>query len=143
MILEEMLNYIHNYFEKRVYSGEMVISSNSLVGIDLQDGQYFKIEGSVFNDGIHQYPCHSLINEKFNGRVYALAIPLEVIRLSEEIETWQEQYGDKVNSPFQSESFGGYSYTKASGDGRSNNSESSVSWQSVFGKRLQRWRKIA
>ena len=141
MMLEEILNYIHNYFEKSVWRGNIVISSNSLSVDFLQEGQYFKIVGSVFNDGIHQYPCNDLHDEIFNGTIIAMAIPVELLNLAEEIDTWQNKYQEQLNSPYQSESFGGYSYTKRSGN--TNTNESGVSWQTVFGKKLNHWRKIA
>ena len=143
-MLEEILNFIHNYFEKAIYSGKIVISSNAISMQEniLQDGQYFKIEGSVFNDGVHQFPCNYLKDETFDGRIIAMAIPLEVIRLSEEIETWQEKYGESISSPYQSESFGGYSYSKSSGRSGSTGNDEVVSWKSVFGSRLNHWRKI-
>ena len=48
------------------------------------------------------------------------------------------KYGEKSLSPYQSESFGGYSYTKASA---SNGDQ--VDWKTVFRSRLNRWRKIS
>lgn len=141
-MLEEVLNYIHNYFERSVTRGRFVISSNSLDVDFLQDGQYFKIEGSIFNDGIYQYPCHNLKDEQFYGKVYGLAIPYELLLLVEVIEDWQDKYQDKLNSPFTSESFGGYSYTKQTGGSKSNGEETNLSWKTVFGSKLNHWRKI-
>ena len=73
-----------------------------------------------------------------------MAVPKDVISLATEIGLWQAKYGgvDSENmSPYQSESFNGYSYTKASGS--ASGSVSSVpTWQSVFGDRLRRYRKI-
>ena len=74
-----------------------------------------------------------------------MAVPKEVILLATEIELWQAQYGgiDSQNmSPYQSESFGGYSYTKASGNSSDKTGSSVPTWQSVFGARLRRYRKI-
>lgn len=144
MMLEEVLNYIHNYFEKEVHVGSFVISSNVLQDVEfLQVGQYFKIVGSVFNDGIHQYPCNDLHDEKFNGKIIAMAIPLELLLMVEVIDDWQTKYNEQLNSPYQSESFGGYSYTKASGGSGLNGKQEPVSWKTVFGSKLNHWRKIA
>lgn len=141
-MLEEILDYIHNYFEQSYERGVFEISSNTLTLDWLQDGQYFKIEGSVFNDGIYQYPCTNLQNEKFKGIVYGLAIPLQVIKIADEVKTWCDENEKVLNSPYQSESFGGYSYSKGNGGGGTNG-EQSYSWKNQFGNRLNHWRKIA
>ena len=117
--------------------------------LDLLDEQYFRIVGSVFNDGVHQKGDLSdfLHDESFSGSVWAMAVPPEVIALAEDIEDWQAKYGavDSVAmSPYNSESFGGYSYSKfgggsgSSGSGLSGNS----GWRGAFADRLNRWRKI-
>ena len=93
----------------------------------------------MFNDGLHQYPAVDLTDETFTGSVWALAVPKAVIDLSVEIEAWQEKNGEAVASPYQSESFGGYSYTK-----RSAGSDSGTlnGWQDAFRGRLNDWRKL-
>lgn len=141
-MLEQILDYIHNYFIKEVHSGVFKILNESLDVDFLQEGQYYKVTGSVFNDGIHKYPEETLVDEEFTGTISAMAVPPSVIALSLEVEDWVAKYGSIVNSPYQSESFGGYSYTKgstANGDGGSGMAD----WRSVFASRLNRWRKIA
>lgn len=143
-MLEQILAYIHNYFVKEVHSGKFAIDSGRLSDVDfLLDGQYFMVVGSVFNDGVHKYPEDVLVDEEFSGEIRAMAVPPAVIALSEEISEWCEKYGSAMNSPYSSESFGGYSYTKAQGSGGSGNGASPSSWQSVFRSRLNQWRKIA
>ena len=141
-MLEQVLDYIHNYFQKRIEKGTFVISSGTLEVSFLQNGQYFMIRGSVFNDGIYQYPTFDLTDEEFEGEVWAMAVPPAVIAVSEEIESWVKNNSDVINSPYQSESFGGYSYTKKSGSGNGYTG-STPSWAEVFGPRLNRWRKIS
>ena len=141
-MLEQILDHIHNYFIKEVYKGEFEIVSNSITLPFLQNGQYFYISGSVFNDGVHQYPDSTLINEKFVGEISAMAVPPALISLSNEISDWVVKYGDVINNPFSSERFGGSSYTKVQGQSDSSNNVSS-SWQSAFKSRLNRWRKIS
>lgn len=141
-MLEQILDYIHNYFIKEVHTDMFEITEGSLNVDFLQNGQYFKVVGSVFNDGVHKYPDDVLVDEMFSGSVLAMAVPPSVIALSVEIQDWMDKYGSAVNSPYQSESFGGYSYSKASianGNGASNMAD----WRSVFGSRLNHWRKIA
>lgn len=72
-----------------------------------------------------------------------MAIPATVIAIASEIGEWQTKYGgisSPALSPFNSESFAGYSYSKS---GSANaNSGSNVSWQDVFGGRLNKYRKL-
>jgi hypothetical protein len=70
-----------------------------------------------------------------------MAVPKSILDIVSEIEKWQADYADKLNSPLQSESFGGYSYSKASGTDSKGNSL--TTWQGVFGKRLNAYRKIS
>lgn len=140
-MLEQILGYIHNYFEKEIVTGDYVISGSTIDVDFLQNGQYFRICGSVFNDGIHQYPATDLDDESFHGEIWAMAVPPAVIALSNDIKDWVDKYGSVIDSPYQSESFGGYSYSKGSGSSGSLN-DSSVGWQGAFRSRLNMWRKI-
>lgn len=138
-MIQQILEYINNWFEQDMVFGEFKIENGSIDADFLQDGQYFRICDSVFNDGVYQYPTNGLKDETFDGVIWALAVPPSVIALSAEIDSWLEKYGDNVNSPYQSESFGGYSYSKASGAGTGSGT---ASWKDVFRSRLNRWRKI-
>lgn len=135
-MLEQVLRHINNWFEVDMRHGEYTVEDGSVTLPFLQAGQYFRIVGSVFNDGVYQYPASGLTDETFDGSVWALAIPKEVLELAEEIEAWQEKYGDVSTSPYTNESFGGYSYTKAA------NEASGATWQGQFRSRLNTWRKI-
>ena len=141
-MLEQILDFIHNYFVKDVYCGKFKISNGVLIANFLQSGQYFKITGSVFNDGVHQYLNDDLVDEDFCGELWAMAVPPTVIALAGEIEDWIEKYGDTMNSPYQSESFGGYSYSKGSGNSGDSSSANSADWRKIFGSRLNAYRKI-
>lgn len=141
-MLEQVLDYIHNYFIKEEHSGEFTISEHALVVDFLLDGQYFKIEGSVLNDGVYQYPATELHDEVFTGKVISMAIPRSLLILVEEIQGWITKFGESSYSPFQSESFGGYSYTKGSTTDKGGKS-GAVTWQSVFATRLNAYRKIS
>ena len=98
-------------------------------------GQYFWIRGSVFNDGLHVYPAADLTDEDFDGVIIAMAVPRALIALSDEIKAWVDKNGQE--SPYTSESFGGYSYSKAT-----NAQGLAVGWRDVFRARLNPWRKI-
>lgn len=139
MLLTELCQEIQNWFEKDIYTGTFSVSDGNIDVDFLQNGQFFRIVGSTFNDGVYQYPTNQLVTEEFEGAVWAMAVPPAVIALAEEIEQFNEKYATVINSPYQSESFGGYSYTKA---GSGNGNGGATDWKNVFYKRLNRWRKI-
>lgn len=142
-MLEQVLDYIHNYFVKEEHTGVFTIQDGSLVGVNfLLNNQYFKIEGSVLNDGVYKYPSTSLADEEFSGKILAMAVPPSVVAIASEIDAWVEKYGDSADSPYNSESFGGYSYTKSS-SGSNGNGGDTTGWRGVFGSRLNHWRKIS
>ena len=139
-MLEQVLMNIRNWFsvDGGIYSGTFTIKDGGITLPFLANGQYFRICGSVFNDGLHQYPEDDLTDETFNGTIWALAIPKAVIELADEIGKWQEKNGEAASSPFSSESFGGYSYSKST-DAETGGA---VTWQSAFKQQLSAWRKI-
>lgn len=141
-MLEQILDFIHNYFIVGIIEGDFSIVNGTIEINGLQRGQYFYIAGSVFNNGVHQYPTTDLTDEEFHGRIGAMAVPPSFIALCGEIEAWQAKYGEMVESPLNSESFAGYAYTKASGS-TANGSASPFSWKDAFASRLNRWRKIS
>lgn len=65
-------------------------------------------------------------------------VPKEVVDLSAEIQDWISNNADTINSPYQSESFGGYSYTKAI----ASTGKLSTDWQNHFAGKLNRWRRL-
>lgn len=131
-MLTEILKHLNNWFvvPDGVQTGDFDISGGEIALPFLTDGQYYRIVGSVFNDGVHKYG-ESLTDETFTGEIWALAIPKAVVELAKEIETWQEKSGG--TSPYLSESFGGYSYTR---------SAEALNWQTAFRGRLNSWRKV-
>ena len=139
-MLEQVLMNIRNWFtvDGGIYSGTFTIEDGGITLPFLANGQYFRICGSVFNDGLHQYPADGLVDETFNGTIWALAIPKAVIDLADEICKWQEKNGEAASGIYQSESFGGYSYSKAT-DAETGGA---VTWQSAFKQQLSAWRKI-
>lgn len=158
-MLTELCGYLKNWFEVEKCYGNFVIADNSIsfadgTALPLQEGQHFRIigktahnDGAIFNSGVHQFSeegiTPALKDETWTGSVWCLAIPDEVLALSEEIAAWRGKYegaDSAMMSPFSSESFGGYSYSKAvgntSGDSFANG------WQSTFANRLSRYRKV-
>ena len=137
-MLETVLNHLHNWFliPGAARAGTFIIVSGKLEADFLKNGQYYRICGSVFNDGLHRYPYDEgdyLTDETFEGEIFPLAIPKSVIELAEKIKKWRTENPetDKV-----SESFDGYSYT------RNNTNSDSSGWQAVFRKELNVWKKV-
>ena len=139
-MLEQVLMHLKNWFlvPGGIHEGTYTIEDGGITLPFLANGQYFRICGSVFNDGLHKYPASDLKAETFEGTVWALAVPQAVIELAEEIESWQTKNGDASVSPYQSESFGGYQYSKATDSA----SGGAVTWQSAFRSRMNAWRKL-
>lgn len=133
-MLEQVLTHLHNWFVQSAHNGTFTVQDGSLALPFLLNGQYFRIIGSTFNDGLHQNPANGLKDETFSGAVWALAVPPAVLALSQDIADWNAKNG--APSPFVSESFGGYSYTRAT-----NSKGGAASWQSAFAERLQPYRK--
>lgn len=153
-MLNAVCEYIHNYFVKDFRAGGFEIAGGTISLPFVKDGQRILICGSDLNDGMYTYHADGLKDdddavaaglkdETWAGTICALAVPPAVIALSGEIKAWVDKYGDAVNSPYTSENvIGVYSYTKGSRNGSSGESVP-VSWQEVFGKDLNRWRKVA
>ena len=148
-MLSELCHELKNWFEKAKLFGTFEVKDGAVTiykdgeAIPFADGQYFRVVGSVFNDGVWKYgdEHNDLVDEVFDGAVWLLAIPREVVSLSEEIDAWKAKYmavDSPAMSPFTSESFGGYSYSKSTGDADSGN----TSWQNNFKSQLNKWRKI-
>ena len=135
-MLTELCAELRNYFEvpNGRHFGTFTISGGSIAPLDfLQEGQHFRIVGSVFNDGVYQYPATSLTDEVFEGAVWAMAVPPTLIALSAEIKAYNDSDAGKA-SPYTSESFGGYSYTKAT-----NSKGVPLSWKRMFEDELHGW----
>ena len=153
-MLTEICQYLRNWFERKKYFGTFTIQGGVLQldyddGIEFSNmtllpGQYIRIVGSVLNDGVHICPTSDLKDEVFEGAVWSMAVPPPLVLLSAEIDEWMKKYNtvdSAMLSPYQSESYGGYSYTKASGSSASGTS-SGYGWENVFASRLAPWRKI-
>lgn len=138
-MLEQVLLSLRNWFVADKRTGRVRIEDGSLVppaGLDLKEGQYIRITGSTFNDGLHRWPCTGMTDEEFVGTVWALAVPRAVLDLADEIEAWQTEHAEELGSPYASESFGGYSYTRVGGDGLP------ITWRQQFKAQLDPWRKL-
>lgn len=140
-VLTELCDYLNNYFWRTKRNVKLTISGGSFTVDFLKQGQYFRIVGSLFNDGVHKYPATDLINEEFEGSIWSMAVPQTVIDLASEIKDWQTKYGSidsEAMSPFNSESFGNYSYSKGSASAEGNPN----GWQAVYASRLAPYRRL-
>lgn len=145
MMLNELCQEIRNYFDKAQpkFIESITIQDGTITNADFLDAvkpnQYFRIIGSIFNDGVYCYKEGLVLeDETFDGAIWLMAIPKDFLALAKEIDDWIAKYGEALNSPYQSESFGGYSYSKASG----NNGGGAVTWQDAFASKLNLYRRI-
>lgn len=145
----EVCQYLRNWFDKNQpkYYGNIAITNGALSETyGLKSGQYFRIIGSTLNnDGVYQYPITTLTDETFNGAILGMSLPKAFIALLNDIEAWKTKYASADSaamSPFSSESFGGYSYSKSSGGTSDTTKDKSGTWQGVFGARLAPYRKM-
>ena len=150
MELTDLCVELNNYFETCRRFGTFKISGGAIdlsalvADGSLQSGQYFRIAGSVFNDGVYQYPATGLTDEIFDGAIWPMAVPNAALGLLADIQAWVTANANdsQLNSPYQSESFGGYSYSKINNGGGSGAAADIGTWQNQFRSRLNKWRKI-
>lgn len=149
-MLTQICQYLRNWFDldsrkNRLpyWDGEFTVADGVLVGFSdrLIDGQHYRIIGSLLNDGVHQHGTDTLRDETFTGTVQSMSIPPDIVALDTDVPAWLEANAAALASPYQSESFGGYSYSL-----RSSGSEQGggLEWynQPQFKARLDPWRKI-
>lgn len=139
-MISQICAEVRNYFctSEDIRHGEFIISGGSIMPLPyLKEGQYFRIVGSAFNDGVYQYPTAVLTDETFVGSVWAMKIPPAFIALADKIKSFEESDAAKP-SAFTSETFGGYSYTKATGP-----NGAPLSWQDAFSKELKQYRRMS
>lgn len=143
-MIDQICAEIKNYFiqpDADIHASNYTIENGEISPISfVQDGQYYRIIGSVLNDGIYQRGVddQSLQDEEFFGAVWSMRVPKDFIALCEEIEAWQTANANALSSPYQSESFAGYSYSK----GTSANG-GAWTWKDQFKNKLNAYRKIS
>ena len=143
-MLNEICQELRNWFDRdkpklygtfAIQNGKITDSTFTTI---IQNNQYFRIIGSVFNDGVYEYTeTLQLTDEEFDGAIWLLAIPKDFLAKAKEIKDWCAANEESLKTPYQSESFGGYSYSKATGA-----NGGAASWQTMFASDLNKWRKI-
>lgn len=143
-MLEEILQYLNNYFYEFKEIGQYSIVDNKIkVKGKYYTGQYIRIIDSTMNDGVYKIKIaadgvieleETLINEEFAGCICALKIPKKIITLEGKISEFQSKYKPNMYS---SEHFANYSYTMAT-----DNSGRTATWATVFYRDLKPYRKM-
>ena len=152
-MLQAVCEHIHNDFGLKWIHGTINIKDGTLEIPGIINNQRFKLAGSALNDGIYTWydgviydddgiKAVQLFPEEFEGTITLMGVPRAVIDLCTDISNWCAKYEEAANSPYQSESFGGYSYSKG-GTGASTGSKSPLTWEKVFASKLNPWRKLA
>lgn len=145
-ILEHVLGSIHNWFQRDSFGvKECSVTDGALpASVPIPDGVWYRIQGSYLNDGMHLKGDseEGLVDETFSGTITTHVIPKALLAIVEEASQWNAKYGAESSSPYQSESFGGYSYTKKSGSSSSSGPEKS-GWEAAFAGRFVQWRKLS
>ena len=138
-MLTELCAELRNYFVVETHEGRFTINGGKIAPLDfIQENQYFRIVGSVFNDGVYQNTADLVLTDEiFSGAVWSMAVPPSVIDLAEEIKKYNESDEAKP-SAYTSESFGGYSYSKAT-----DSNGMPIGWKKVFASRLNQYRRIS
>ena len=139
--IDTVCGELHNYFEDKRVIGDYTIESGRIMLPFLVEGQFFRIVGSKFNDGVYIYHAEpaeddpELTDETFHGGIWTMNLPKGFVDFCTKIKDYNESDAG-APSPYTSENISGfYSYTKAS--------VSESSWQNVFKCGLDRWRKAA
>lgn len=114
---------------------QFTIEDGSITPSDfLEEQDYFRIVGSKRNDGLYQYPSAELTDEEFNGAVWVMRVPPALVTLAQQYKEELEKESGKP-SAYISESFGGYSYTKAT-----NSKGVPLNWEHLHADELNQWR---
>ena len=145
-MLTEISADIKKYFtyEKDKHIGDFAIVNGMLVPPFDIPTDYIRIVGSHLNDGVHKLSDADLVDEPlFHGAIWVMSPPAAFLQLAAEISEWQAKNGaldSAAMSPFNSESFGGYSYSKSGGG--SAGVSTGANWKSAFASRLNVYRRI-
>ncbi|MBQ4353604.1 MAG: hypothetical protein IJC71_01785 [Clostridia bacterium] len=160
-VMTSLCREVRNYFVRRtddkiagtftVSEGVLTLSGGDLRAetVSIMPGQYFRVIGSAFSDGVRQAPADGLAlplaDETFTGEIWLMAPPPDFLQLADEIAAWCEKYSEMTTSPYASESFGGYTYTlrgTSKWRGDTSGTVTDVSWQNAFRRRLNHFRRM-
>lgn len=154
--LERVLSHIHNWFTRETLSlsGCEVVGGQlpASVAERIPDGAWYRIEGSYLNDGLHLRGevDEGLTDESIDGTLSVLSVPRALLTVVDEITDWidatSEARSKAASSPYQSESFGGYTYSMRSdltgGSSGSSGNGGLNGWQAAFRSDLNPYRRL-
>lgn len=135
--VEQVMRSVNHFFDRACYQGTFTITGGRIaLPLDLPDNAWIAISGSMFHDGVHEmHSDHALPapDEAFTGKVYILHPPQAFLELCRQIDAYDEK---TPAGALQSESFGNYSYTRASG------ANGVKTWQEAFAAQLRPYRRM-
>lgn len=151
-MLTEICGYLNNFFVETQYVGAIDIIDGDLFcngkKIPMEAGQYF----TLVNDkakaivGVFLFGTDTPNNRSIaDGAVWIMDIPPLVLEIATDVAAWMEKNGTAESaalSPYNSEAFATYSYSKSSGADSSGSSASVPIWWKSYGGRLSRWRRL-
>lgn len=149
MTMGELCAECHNWHKPQIITGDFRVVNGVLQPLpEIPDGAYIRVVGSVFNDGVWQYPHGCFTDEEFSGAVWLMHVQFDFCALLDDINAWEQDNAEIiatataeiVESPFASESFAGYTYTRKTGVG-----DVPTTWRDPrlgFERRLKQWRKM-
>lgn len=149
-MLTEICAELRNYFSytKDRHPGQYKVVDGAIVPIRGSldyPTDYIAIFGSRANNGVHKLSEHDLVDEgEFHGAIWIMSPPKAFLDLAKEIDDWQKKYGgldSNAVSPYYSESFGGYSYTKNAGSTSRGGATAASTWQTAYADRLNLYRR--
>lgn len=135
-VIHDVMRQCRNYFERGYLEDTFSISGGRLETSVFDKARYIGIQGSLYNDGVYDTKAgdFTLVDEVFEGRVWVLAPPAPFLALCDEIAAFNEK---NPTGTTVSESFGAYSYTKAT-----TGSGGIAAWVEHFGSRLNPYQKL-
>ena len=120
-MLTRICRYLKNWFVVKTYLGNITVSDGKVYcngdEIEMQEGQRFALVRIHYVYGTYSYG-DEIEDSEFEGAVWIMDVPADVLEVAERMTEWETANGgadSQAMSPYQSESFGGYSYSKGSG----------------------------
>lgn len=149
VLAEEVLSHIHNWFvrDSMKLTGAVFTEDGPPVEVEsyVPSGGFYRVQGTFLNDGLHKFDEPTDVfqpDEAASVTISRLAIPTALVVMFDEIEDWEDKYGDVAKGPFFSESFGGYEYEIRGYSSYGAASSSMSGWRLAFANRLNPWRRM-
>lgn len=144
-MLTEICQYLHNYFDYERHNGDITVNGGVITcngdAIALEEGQYFALFRGRIPLGV--FNAEDGLDKTFNGSVWLMDVPKAILDADTWAKSWMEKNGSAnsdANSAFQSESFGGYSYSK--GNNTTGKAGASIFDTAQFAQMLAPYRKL-